>query len=118
MLICGLDGCGAALFQPVGDGETKESQFLPPLPSDQSKWLVLGIESSCDDTAAAVVDIDGNIRGEAIASQAGEHAVRDSEVPCSNLPPVIFQKFIVSTEESSPSWRRKLMPLPLTRQPN
>ena len=32
--------------------------------------LILGIESSCDDTGAAVVSSDGRILGEAIASQA------------------------------------------------
>ncbi|KAF4741056.1 putative tRNA N6-adenosine threonylcarbamoyltransferase, mitochondrial, partial [Perkinsus olseni] len=66
---------------PVVDEEKKGGQFLPPLPSDRSKWLVLGIESSCDDTAAAVVDIDGNIRGEAIASQAEIHSQYGGVVP-------------------------------------
>ena len=33
--------------------------------------LVLGIESSCDDTGAAVVRGDGTVLAEAIASQAG-----------------------------------------------
>ena len=32
--------------------------------------LVLGIESSCDDTGAAVVTADGRVLGEALASQA------------------------------------------------
>ncbi|KAF4686254.1 putative tRNA N6-adenosine threonylcarbamoyltransferase, mitochondrial [Perkinsus olseni] len=67
-------------IEPVVD-EEKGGQFLPPLPSDRSKWLVLGIESSCDDTAAAVVDIDGNIRGEAIASQAEIHSQYGGVVP-------------------------------------
>lgn len=35
--------------------------------------LVLGIETSCDDTAAAVVDDTGNVLGEAIHSQTEVH---------------------------------------------
>ncbi|XP_058567461.1 uncharacterized protein LOC131501390 isoform X4 [Neofelis nebulosa] len=35
--------------------------------------LVLGIETSCDDTAAAVVDETGNVLGEAIHSQTEVH---------------------------------------------
>ncbi|WIA44461.1 hypothetical protein OEZ86_007208 [Tetradesmus obliquus] len=36
-------------------------------------WLVLGIESSCDDTAAAVVRGDGKVLSHCIASQVGLH---------------------------------------------
>ena len=39
-----------------------------------SKDLILGIESSCDDTAAAVVDRDGNVLSSIIASQTHIHA--------------------------------------------
>ena len=35
--------------------------------------LVLGIETSCDDTGAAVVDEDGNILGQALNSQTAIH---------------------------------------------
>ncbi len=42
---------------------------IRPPPSDVSQWLVLGIESSCDDTAAAVVCGDGTVRSHRIASQ-------------------------------------------------
>lgn len=35
------------------------------------KLVVLGIETSCDDTGAAVVTGDGRILGEALASQVG-----------------------------------------------
>ena len=42
---------------------------VKPLPSDPSSWLVLGIESSCDDTAAAVVTGDGRVLAHRIASQ-------------------------------------------------
>jgi len=36
-------------------------------------WVVLGIESSCDDTAAAVIRGDGTVLAHKIASQAGLH---------------------------------------------
>jgi hypothetical protein len=36
--------------------------------------LVLGIESSCDDTGAAVVTSDGEVLGEVLATQADIHA--------------------------------------------
>jgi hypothetical protein len=35
---------------------------------------VLGIETSCDETAAAVLDADGRILAEAVYSQLQEHA--------------------------------------------
>jgi N6-L-threonylcarbamoyladenine synthase len=39
-----------------------------------SRDLILGIESSCDDTAAAVVDADGTVLSSAIATQTAIHA--------------------------------------------
>jgi glycoprotease/Kae1 family metallohydrolase len=42
---------------------------------------MLGIESSCDDTAAAVVTSEGRVLGEAIASQAEIHAQWGGVVP-------------------------------------
>lgn len=36
---------------------------------EPSQWVVLGIESSCDDTAAAVVRGDGVVLSHQIASQ-------------------------------------------------
>ena len=36
--------------------------------------IVLGIESSCDDTGVAVVTSDGRVLGEALATQAEIHA--------------------------------------------
>ena len=39
-----------------------------------SKDVILGIESSCDDTAAAVVDRDGNVLSSIIASQTHIHS--------------------------------------------
>ena len=42
---------------------------------------VLGIETSCDETAAAVVDGDGRILAEAVLSQLAEHAPFGGVVP-------------------------------------
>jgi N6-L-threonylcarbamoyladenine synthase len=42
---------------------------------------VLGIETSCDETAAAVVDADGRILAEAVLSQLREHAPFGGVVP-------------------------------------
>jgi hypothetical protein len=42
---------------------------------DPKQWVVLGIESSCDDTAAAVVRGDGTILGHKVASQVGGRGV-------------------------------------------
>jgi N6-L-threonylcarbamoyladenine synthase len=42
---------------------------------------ILGIESSCDETAAAVVDADGRILAEAVLSQEREHAPYGGVVP-------------------------------------
>merc|ERR1719335_1865829 len=43
------------------------------MPGDPKDWVVLGIESSCDDTGAAVVRGDGTVLAEVLASQAGVH---------------------------------------------
>ena len=42
---------------------------------------VLGIESSCDETAAAVLDADGRVMAERLASQLREHAPYGGVVP-------------------------------------
>ena len=42
---------------------------------------VLGIESSCDETAAAVLDADGRILAEAVLSQLADHAPFGGVVP-------------------------------------
>ena len=47
---------------------------------DRATGPVLGIESSCDDTAAAVLAADGRILAEAVASQA-DHAAFGGVVP-------------------------------------
>jgi tRNA threonylcarbamoyl adenosine modification protein TsaD len=58
-------------------------QALSGLPNRQQKtpFTVLGIESSCDDTGAAVVRSDGVILGEALAKQIEIHNVWGGVVP-------------------------------------
>nr|XP_028606218.1 probable tRNA N6-adenosine threonylcarbamoyltransferase, mitochondrial [Podarcis muralis] len=46
-----------------------------------STKIVLGIETSCDDTAAAVVDEAGNILGEALHSQSAVHLKTGGIIP-------------------------------------
>jgi hypothetical protein len=52
--------------QQLGGGATGHAPAGPP-----ESWIVLGIESSCDDTAAAVVRGDGTVLSHCIASQVG-----------------------------------------------
>lgn len=51
------------------------------LPDITQPFTVLGIESSCDDTGAAVVRSDGVLLGEALASQADLHQAWGGVVP-------------------------------------
>lgn len=51
------------------------------LPEDVTQWRVLGIESSCDDTGAAVLTGTGSVLGEALASQARIHEEWGGVVP-------------------------------------
>ena len=46
-----------------------------------SRPLVLAIETSCDETAAAVLRFPGELRGQVIASQAEVHATYGGVVP-------------------------------------
>ncbi len=43
--------------------------------------IILGIESSCDETACAIIAQDGNILGNVVASQASIHAPNGGVVP-------------------------------------
>jgi N6-L-threonylcarbamoyladenine synthase len=55
-----------------------------PLPDDDAPLTVLGIESSCDETAAAVVRVDRGgawVLADVIASQVAEHAPYGGVVP-------------------------------------
>ncbi|XP_046454656.1 probable tRNA N6-adenosine threonylcarbamoyltransferase, mitochondrial isoform X1 [Daphnia pulex] len=58
--------------------ETKLRCFHTPR-SHQS--LILGIETSCDDTGAAIVDSKGNIIGEALHSQLQTHLAMGGIIP-------------------------------------
>lgn len=40
---------------------------------NKKESLILGIETSCDDTGAAIVDSKGNVLGEALHSQLQTH---------------------------------------------
>lgn len=67
-------------YQPGGlDGVSFEAKS--GLPDTTKPFTVLGIESSCDDTGAAVVRSDGVILGEALASQAEIHEEWGGVVP-------------------------------------
>jgi len=54
--------------------------------------LVLGIESSCDDTGAAVVDDKGNILGESINSQTRIHVEAGGIIP--NVAKVLHEQHV------------------------
>lgn len=56
---------------------TSDSHGLAP----QRSALVLGIESSCDETAAAVVDTEGRVFSDVVASQIDEHRPYGGVVP-------------------------------------
>eukprot|EP00752_Nemacystus_decipiens_P009626 g8601.t1 len=62
---------------PPGSG----APALSGLPDLSKPFTVLGIETSCDDTAAAVVRSDGAVLGEAIAGQAEVHEEWGGVVP-------------------------------------
>ncbi|CAM6128970.1 unnamed protein product [Calypogeia fissa] len=66
---------------------------------NEKEMLVLGIETSCDDTGAAVVSADGRILGEAIASQAELLAQWGGVVP--KLAQEEHQKFIDKVVEDA-----------------
>mmetsp|Transcript_2713 Transcript_2713/g.3155 ORF Transcript_2713/g.3155 Transcript_2713/m.3155 type:complete len:585 (+) Transcript_2713:117-1871(+) len=68
------------VYQPAKDGDGK---FLAKsgLPDRSKPFTVLGIESSCDDTGAAIVRSDGIILGESLASQNHIHEEWGGVVP-------------------------------------
>ncbi len=51
------------------------------MPTGRLSGPILGIESSCDETACAVLDADGRILAEAVLSQEAEHAPYGGVVP-------------------------------------
>lgn len=69
----GLDVLGA--FRPL------RRWLSPGTTGSGRRLLVLGIETSCDDTGAAVVDDRGNILGEALNSQTAIHVEMGGIIP-------------------------------------
>lgn len=55
--------------------------LVNPAASNPISGPILGIESSCDETAAAVLDADGGVLAEALLSQQREHAPFGGVVP-------------------------------------
>ena len=49
---------------------------------------VLGIETSCDETAAAVLDAEGRVLAEAVLSQMADHAALAAWCPRSRRAPI------------------------------
>ena len=69
-------------YRPGGsDGATFVARSGLPEGHDSRPFTVLGIESSCDDTGAAVLRSDGVILGESLASQAHIHEEWGGVVP-------------------------------------
>jgi N6-L-threonylcarbamoyladenine synthase len=54
---------------------------MPPTVNDRFSGTILGIESSCDETAVAVLDAAGQVLGETVLSQEREHAPYGGVVP-------------------------------------
>eukprot|EP01006_Ploeotia_vitrea_P066294 TRINITY_DN94685_c0_g1_i1.p1 TRINITY_DN94685_c0_g1~~TRINITY_DN94685_c0_g1_i1.p1 ORF type:complete len:677 (+),score=61.50 TRINITY_DN94685_c0_g1_i1:99-2129(+) len=73
--VAGVDGVsmGVPTLSTTEPQKPKPGNTCKTLPENKDEWLVLGIETSCDDTGAAVVRGDGKILGEALASQAHLH---------------------------------------------
>ena len=76
-------GRAKAVFDGVGSPAPSVlgASALSGLPDVSRPFVVLGIETSCDDTAAAVVRSDGAILGEAVVSQHEIHAEFGGIVP-------------------------------------
>ena len=53
----------------------------PPPPMTTTALLVLGFESSCDETGVAIVDLNGQLRGQALHSQIAMHRDYGGVVP-------------------------------------
>ena len=73
-------GQHAATYRPGGP-KGRDFEAKSGLPDRTKLFTVLGIESSCDDTGAAVIRSDGTILGEALASQSELHEEWGGVVP-------------------------------------
>jgi hypothetical protein len=78
LLLAQQNSCRHACSRPpsAASGDTASAAAASSRP-----LLILGIESSCDDTGAAVVTSDGRVLGEALAMQAELHAPWGGVVP-------------------------------------
>ena len=75
----GTDTAASGRSRPVAAGATPSPGAVPSLGSVPA--LVLGIETSCDETAAAVVDASGVVRSSVVSSQVDLHAAYGGVVP-------------------------------------
>lgn len=69
------DGVAAQVYEPA------RTRALPPKHPSWKRPLILAIESSCDETAAAIVDGEGNLAADVVASQVDFHARFGGVVP-------------------------------------
>jgi N6-L-threonylcarbamoyladenine synthase len=65
----------------LANGLKEETFFSGSIGAEGDEVLVMGIESSCDDTAVAILKGDGTIVAQCIASQAAVHAEWGGVVP-------------------------------------
>ena len=72
---------GVVTYQIPRNNSTGQYVAASGLPDRTKPFTVLGIESSCDDTGAAIVRSDGVILGEALASQNDIHEEWGGVVP-------------------------------------
>jgi N6-L-threonylcarbamoyladenine synthase len=64
-----------------GSEVAEVSQTGAAMPALQDEALILGLESSCDETAAAILRADGTILAEAVLSQLADHTPYGGIVP-------------------------------------
>ncbi|KAL7517001.1 hypothetical protein ACHAWX_001967, partial [Stephanocyclus meneghinianus] len=68
-------------YNPLEGGKFVAKSGLPTQIQEGKSFCVLGIESSCDDTGAAILRSDGTILGESLASQHSIHQPFGGVVP-------------------------------------
>ncbi|VEN56742.1 unnamed protein product [Callosobruchus maculatus] len=77
--------CSYTFFRNVSRAKTLIYAFLDSVPakrwSSSNKTIILGIETSCDDTGCALLDTDGNLLGEALKSQHLIHLNNGGIIP-------------------------------------
>ena len=75
-----LQTCSLQRWDPCAPKSTRAQARRGP-PAAGPPAVILGIETSCDDTGAAVVTSDGRVLGDAMASQLEIHAPWGGVVP-------------------------------------